>query len=27
LCISYVEYAMRLPGGDTIVTLKVRMDN
>ena len=27
LCISYVDYAIRLPRGDTIVTLKVRMDN
>ena len=27
LCISYVEYAIRLPRGDTIVTLKVRIDN
>ena len=27
LCISYVEYAIRLPREDTIVTLKVRMDN
>ena len=27
LYISYVEYSIRLPRGDTIVTLKVRMDN
>ena len=27
LCISYVEYEIRLPRKDTIVTLKVRMDN
>lgn len=25
--ISYVEYVIHLPRGDTIVTLKVRMDN
>ena len=27
LYITFVEYAIRLPRGDTIVTLKVRMDN
>ena len=27
LYISFVEYVIRLPRGDTIVTLKVRMDN
>ena len=27
LCIAFVEYSIRLPRGDTIVTLKVRMDN
>ena len=26
-CIAFVEYSIRLPRGDTIVTLKVRMDN
>ena len=25
--IAFIEYTMRLPRGDTIVTLKVRMDN
>lgn len=27
LCIAFVEYSIRLPRGDTIVSLKVRMDN
>ena len=27
LYITFVEYSIRLPRGDTIVTLKVRMDN
>ncbi len=27
LYIAFIEYTMRLPRGDTIVTLKVRMDN
>ena len=27
LDIAFVEYSIRLPRGDTIVTLKVRMDN
>lgn len=27
LYIAFVEYSIRLPRGDTIVTLKVRMDN
>ena len=27
LWIAFVEYSIRLPRGDTIVTLKVRMDN
>ena len=27
LYIAFIEYAIRLPRGDTIVTLKVRMDN
>ena len=27
LYISFIKYAIRLPRGDTIVTLKVRMDN
>lgn len=27
LCIAFIEYSIRLPRGDTIVTLKVRMDH
>lgn len=27
VCMIFVEYGLRLPRGDTIVTLKVRMDN
>lgn len=27
LCIAFIEYSIRLPRGETIVTLKVRMDN
>lgn len=27
ICISFITYMIRLPRGDTIVTLKVRMDN
>lgn len=27
ICISFVAYMIRLPRGDTIITLKVRMDN
>lgn len=27
ICIRFIEYLIRLPRGDTIVTLKVRMDN
>ena len=27
LYIAFIEYSIRLPRGDTIVTLKVRMDN
>ena len=27
LCVAFIEYLVRLSRGDTIVTLKVRMDN
>lgn len=27
ICIRFIEYLIKLPRGDTIVTLKVRMDN
>lgn len=27
VCMIFVEYGLRLPRGDTIVTLKIRMDN